>query len=321
MSNSLLFDQTEVPTFIGKALNYTTANLVLTAIGICITYFFAIPMIAPLWSFGAAIVLSFLITYLAKKDPTAENNNSLRLAVFGLFIWLGYALSPYIFSFIFFIPNGPMLVIGAAITTAFISLTTALYARYAIETGQADKYILMRPLLMNVILGLIVVGLLNGFLHMPLLMLLEGLAGACVFTLFLLSDILVVAAVNNQSGGDMNEALEERMAILCGANIALDITNIFVSLLEIADALGDNNNRHSIGQSISNLVMTLVGPLLMLGVVFGINDWFFKEKQTVGGTYRATPATAQELAGDQKPSFIAWCFGSSPQANTNTFAL
>ena len=119
MSQPWFFDQTEVPTFIGKALNYTTANVALTAIGIGITYFCAIPMMAPLWSFGIATALSFWINYLATKDNTAENNNTLRLAIFGLFIWLGYALSPFIFSFIFFIPNGPMLLIGAAITTTF----------------------------------------------------------------------------------------------------------------------------------------------------------------------------------------------------------
>ena len=319
MSQPWFFDQTEVPAFIGKALNYTTANVALTAIGIGITYSFAIPMMAPLWSFGIAIALSFLINYLAKKDNTADNNNTLRLAIFGLFIWLGYALSPFIFSFIFFIPNGPMLLIGAAIITAFISLTTALYARYVIETKQADKYILMRPLLMNLVLGLIVVGLLNAFLHMPLLMLLEGLAGACVFTLFLLSDILVVAAVNQHSR-QMSEAQQERLAILCGANIALDITNIFVSLLEIAAALGDKGNTQSIGKSITTLVTTLVGPLLMLGVVFGINDWFFKKQPMSIDGPSVIPTRRQEITPDTQPSFIAWCFGCKPSAPTPGFS-
>jgi FtsH-binding integral membrane protein len=297
-----------VPTFIDSALNYTTANLALLAMGVFITYFCAIPMMGPFITFGISIALSFLISYLAKKQNTAENNNTLRLAVFGLFIWLGYALTPYILSFLFFIPHGPLLLIGAAITTAFITLTTAFYARYAIDTGQADKFILMRPLLMNLVLGLIVMGVLNVFLQMPLILLLEGLAGACVFTLFLLSDIIMIATLNEHCHA-ASPADKERLAILCGANIALDITNIFISLLEIAEALSNKSSRNSIGNSLTTLFMTLVGPLLMLGVVFGMNDAFTK-KDPISVSHTTSPTNSQVL-NEKKPSFIEWCFGCS----------
>lgn len=301
-----------IPNFIGEALNYTAVNLLLIALSIGATYFFAIPILPPLWILGITLLITFYISYLAKKQATLANNNALRLTVFGLFVWLGYTLTPYILSFVFFIPNGAMLLLGSAIATFCISITTALYARYIIETQQDKKYVLIQPLLMNILFGLIVISLLNIFLHIPLLMLIESLAGACLFTLFLFCDMI---NNGNAQRTDMNNVQKEHLTILCGANIALDIANIFISLLDIMAILNSKKSRQSVGASFMNIVKTLVGPLLMLGVVLGINEWFSKDNPMTVAVTKGSPTESHRLSSDKQPSFLGWLFDYSNTPN------
>lgn len=293
-----------IPTFMGKSLHYTTTNLVVMVLGVAITYFCAIPIIGGLWAFLLTLLASFAISALAKRPINKENNNTLRLAVFGLFAWLGHVLSPLIFQFIFIIPNGPLLLIGAIMATAFITFTTALYAQYTQETRQADKYILMRPLLANLVIGLIAVGILNMFFQMPIITLLYGLAGACIFTLYLLSDIILVANLHSDATVVSAEKADHD-AILCGAVIALDISNIFISILEIIGVM--SNKGSDMGKSITTLFMTLLGPILMLGVVFGFNEAF--SASPVSKSSRA-PVRSQQFVSAKPPSFCEWLMGS-----------
>ena len=293
---------TQAQHLIPKAILYTMADLAFMALGTFLSIYFAWPIMTLL----PALLLTFLlvgilyITESAALDkPTDENLGFLRMTGFALFVWLGYTVSPFIAHFIFFIPNGPLLLAMAGGVTLLLSLSVALFAHIEIGYGNADKYMMMRPLLGNFILAIILIGLLNSFFQMPLLLLIQGVGGVFLFSLYLLGDI-VNYIESTKSCIFSSENVKEVLCIASGVSIALDIANIFVSVLKIIDACSEEGNKGSIGSDLYNIGRALIGPIIALGAILGVNYLFSSERENKNKVDIPTAIPANGLTGIQE---------------------
>jgi modulator of FtsH protease len=162
-------------------------------------------------SFGSIIALWFL------KDKTPIN-----LGLFYLFsvaegLLLGLVVESYLAR------GMGMVVVNAAGTTAALVLALSAYA----WTTKRDLSG-MGNFLMIALFGVIIAGLVNFFLHAPMLSLIISAATAVIFSGFIMYDM---QRLRNSQGG-MGDA------ILFAVSIYLDILNLFLSLLQILGLFG-----------------------------------------------------------------------------------
>jgi len=116
-----------------------------------------------------------------------------------------------------------MVVVNAAGTTAALVLALSAYA----WTTKRDLSG-MGNFLMIALFGVIIAGLVNFFLHAPMLSLIISAATAVIFSGFIMYDM---QRLRNSQGG-MGDA------ILFAVSIYLDILNLFLSLLQILGLFG-----------------------------------------------------------------------------------
>jgi FtsH-binding integral membrane protein len=293
---------TQAQQLIPKAMLYTMANLAFMALGTFLSIYFAWPIMTLLPALVPTLLLVgilYINMSAALGKPTDENLSSLRMTGFALFVWLGYTVSPFIAHFIFFIPNGPLLLAMAGVTTLLLSLSVALFAHIEIGHGNADKYMMMRPLLGNFILAIILIGLLNSFFQMPLLLLIQGVGGAFLFSLYLLGDIVQHIKMS-ELVSDARENFKDIICIISGVSIALDIANIFISVLKIMAACSAKENKGSIGSDLYKIGRALIGPIIALGAILGINYLFSSAKESnKGDTPPVTPVNSNGLENQQ----------------------
>ena len=121
--------------------------------------------------------------------------------------------------------------------------------------------------------AIILIGLLNSFFQMPLLLLIQGVGGAFLFSLYLLGDIVQHIKMS-ELFSNASENFKDIICIISGVSIALDIANIFISVLKIMAACSAKENKGSIGSDLYKIGSALIGPIIALGAILGIN--YFK---------------------------------------------
>jgi len=184
--------------FVGNMVNYATGSLTFT--------------------YWGAVILEFILLF---GIYAAKNKTPLNLVLLFAFTFMtGFTLAP---TLAMFIAANMGYVIGEAFgltAVAFGALTI-----FAMNTKR--DFTTMGKMLFIALIILIVAGVANIFLHLPMLQLAIASVGAVLFSFFILYD------TQNIIRGNVSSEIEAAVALY------LDFLNLFISLLQI---LGFLNN-------------------------------------------------------------------------------
>jgi modulator of FtsH protease len=197
----MLLALTMVPTVAGAWIGMQTASIITGS-----------PIIASILMLVGVVGLQFAI---------AANRNSaigfgLLLLMTGL---LGWWLGP-ILNFALAMKNGMQLVGYSAVGTGVIFLTMG-----TIATVTKRDFSFMGKFLVVGMIAVVIAGLANAFLQIPVLSLVISTIALVVFSLFLLHDLSRII-----TGGETNY-------VMATTGVYLSLLNIFVSLLQLLMAL------------------------------------------------------------------------------------
>jgi modulator of FtsH protease len=223
-TNTQTKEITNINIFVKRVYQLLTGSLVAAAAGAYVGMGFVQNMINPTtdgltFTYWGAVILEFilLIGLIFAKNKTPLN----LILLFGFTFMTGFTLAP---TFAVFIAKNMGYVIGEAFgltAVAFGALTI-----FAMNTKR--DFTTMGKMLTISLIVLIVAGIVNIFLHMPMLQLIIASVGAILFSMFILYD------TQNIIRGNVNNEIE------AAVKLYLDFLNLFVSLLEI---LGSLNNK------------------------------------------------------------------------------
>ncbi len=184
--------------FVGNMINYVTGGLTFT--------------------YWGAVILEFILLFglFAAKNKTPLN----LVLLFAFTFMSGFTLAP---TLAMFVAKNMGYVIGEAFgltAVAFIALTI-----FAMNTKR--DFTTIGKMLFIALIVMIVAGIANIFLHLPMLQLIIASVGAVLFSMFILFD------TQNIIRGNVSSEIEAAVALY------LDFLNLFISLLQI---LGFLNN-------------------------------------------------------------------------------
>lgn len=251
---------------IPKVMARVSLFLLSMILGCAVSMFF----MPPILSFIPALIVSFvLLLAIYRKSTTANSSgdlHTLNLLYFSLFFFLGYDLYPLIATFLFTIPNGPLLLVIALLSTFAITVSTITSIVFLQQSSLTIAT--SQTVLTNLLLCSIAVVLLNIFLQIPLLLLIEGVIGALLFTIFLLIDIVSFILQNkSQFNGSCNHVRSEVNLNYAATNIALDIANIFINIFKILVELkSEKKNTVDFKPLLKILSTFVVGTLVVMGL-------------------------------------------------------
>jgi len=184
--------------FVGNMINYVTGGLTFT--------------------YWGAVIIEFILLF---GLFIAKNKTPLNLVLLFAFTFMsGFTLAP---TLAMFVAKNMGYVIGEAFgltAVAFIALTI-----FAMNTKR--DFTTIGKMLFIALIVMIVAGIANIFLHLPMLQLIIASVGAVLFSMFILFD------TQNIIRGNVSSEIEAAVALY------LDFLNLFISLLQI---LGFLNN-------------------------------------------------------------------------------
>ena len=207
----------DINLFVKRVYQLLAGSLIAGAVGAYVGMGFVGNMINPAtgsltFTYWGAVILEFILLF---GLFIAKNKTPLNLVLLFAFTFLsGFTLSP---TLAIFISKNMGYVIGEAFgltAIAFISLTI-----FAMNTKR--DFTTMGKMLFISLIVMIVAGVANIFLQLPLLQLAIASFGAILFSFFILYD------TQNIIRGNITSEIEAAVALY------LDFLNLFVSLLQI----------------------------------------------------------------------------------------
>ncbi len=209
--------------FVKRTYQLFAGSLIAGAVGAYVGMGFVANMINPVshnltFTYWGAVILEFILLFAlyAFKNKTPFN----LILLFGFTFMTGFTLAPTLALFI--AKN-----MGYVIAEAFILSAVAFFALTIFAMNTKRDFTTMGKMLFIALIVMIVAGILNIFLHLPMLQLIIAAVGAVLFSLFILFD------TQNIIKGNISSEIEAAVSLY------LDFLNLFVSLLQI---LGFLNN-------------------------------------------------------------------------------
>jgi len=186
--------------FVGNMVNYATGSLTFT--------------------YWGAVILEFILLF---GIYAAKNKTPLNLVLLFAFTFMtGFTLAP---TLAMFVAANMGYVIGEA-----FGLTAVAFAALTIFAMNTKRdFTTMGKMLFIALIILIVAGIANIFLHLPLLQLAIASVGAVLFSFFILYD------TQNLIRGNVSNEIEAAVALY------LDFLNLFISLLQILGFLNSED--------------------------------------------------------------------------------
>jgi len=202
--------------FVKRTYQLLAGSLIAGAVGAYVGMGFVQNMVNPTggltFTYWGAVILEFVLLF---GLFIAKNKTPLNLILLFAFTFMsGFTLAP---TLAMFIAANMGYVIGEAFgltAIAFFGLTV-----FAMNTKR--DFTTIGKILFISLIVLIVAGILNIFLHLPMLQLLIASVGAILFSFFILYD------TQNIIRGNVSSEIEAAVALY------LDFLNLFISLLEI----------------------------------------------------------------------------------------
>ncbi len=214
---------TNINEFVKRTYQLLAGSLIAGAVGAYVGMGFVGSMINPAtggltFTYWGAVILEFILLFglFAAKNKTPLN----LVLLFAFTFMTGFTLAP---TLAVFIAKNMGYVIAEAFgltAVAFIALTI-----FAMNTKR--DFTTMGKMLFIALIIMIIAGIANIFLHLPILQLAIASVGAVVFSLFILYD------TQNIIRGNVSSEIEAAVSLY------LDFLNLFISLLQI---LGFLNN-------------------------------------------------------------------------------
>ena len=207
----------DINLFVKRVYQLLASSLIAGAVGAYVGMGFVGNMINPIsgsltFTYWGAVILEFILLFALFM---AKNKTPLNLVLLFAFTFLtGFTLSP---TLAIFISKNMGHVIGEAFgltAIAFIALTI-----FAMNTKR--DFTTMGKMLFIALIVMIVAGVANIFLQLPLLQLAIASFGAILFSFFILYD------TQNIIRGNITSEIEAAIALY------LDFLNLFISLLQI----------------------------------------------------------------------------------------
>jgi modulator of FtsH protease len=203
--------------FVKRTYQLLAGSLIAGAVGAYVGMGFVSSMINPVsggltFTYWGAVILEFILLFglFAAKNKTPLN----LILLFAFTFMTGFTLAP---TLAMFIAKNMGYVIGEAFgltAVAFFALTI-----FAMNTKR--DFTTMGKMLFIALIVMIVAGIANIFLHLPMLQLAIAAVGAVVFSLFILFD------TQNIIRGNVSSEIEAAVSLY------LDFLNLFISLLQI----------------------------------------------------------------------------------------
>ena len=203
--------------FVKRTYQLLAGSLIAGAVGAYVGMGFVTNMINPVsggltFTYWGAVILEFILLFglLAAKNKTPLN----LILLFAFTFMTGFTLAP---TLAMFIAKNMGYVIGEAFgltAVAFFALTI-----FAMNTKR--DFSTMGKMLFIALIVLVVAGIANIFLQLPMLQLAIAAVGAVLFSMFILYD------TQNIIRGNVTSEIEAAVSLY------LDFLNLFVSLLQI----------------------------------------------------------------------------------------
>jgi modulator of FtsH protease len=203
--------------FVKKTYQLLAGSLIAGAVGAYVGMGFVSNMINPVsggltFTYWGAVILEFILLF---GLYAAKNKTPLNLVLLFAFTFMsGFTLAP---TLAVFIAKNMGYVIGEAFgltAVAFGALTI-----FAMNTKR--DFTTMGKMLFITLIVLVIAGIANIFLHLPMLQLIIASVGAVLFSMFILYD------TQNIIRGNVSSEIEAAVTLY------LDFLNLFVSLLQI----------------------------------------------------------------------------------------
>ena len=215
------FEQTNaienINLFVKRVYQLVAGSLLAGAVGAYVGLGFTNYMINPAtggltFTYWGAVILEFILLF---GLFIAKNKTPLNLVLLFAFTFMsGFTLSPTLAAFI--AAN-----MGYVIGEAFLLTSIAFFGLTIFAMNTKRDFTTIGKMLFISLIVLIVAGILNIFLQLPLLQLLIASVGAILFSFFILYD------TQNIIRGNVSSEIEAAVALY------LDFLNLFISLLQI----------------------------------------------------------------------------------------
>jgi modulator of FtsH protease len=203
--------------FVKKTYQLLAGSLIGGAVGAYVGMGFVSNMINPVsggltFTYWGAVILEFILLF---GLYAAKNKTPLNLVLLFAFTFMtGFTLAP---TLAVFIAKNMGYVIGEA-----FGLTAVAFGGLTVFAMNTKKdFTTMGKMLFITLIVLIVAGIANIFLHLPMLQLIIASVGAVLFSMFILFD------TQNIIKGNVSSEIEAAVALY------LDFLNLFISLLQI----------------------------------------------------------------------------------------
>jgi modulator of FtsH protease len=210
--------------FVKKTYQLLAGSLIAGAVGAYVGMGFVNNMINPLtgsltFTYWGAVILEFILLF---GLYAAKNKTPLNLVLLFAFTFMtGFTLAP---TLAVFIARNMGYVIGEAFGLTAVAF--GVLTIFAMNTKR--DFTTMGKMLFITLIVLVVAGIANIFLHLPMLQLIIAAVGAVLFSMFILYD------TQNIIRGNVSSEIEAAVALY------LDFLNLFVSLLQILGFLNNN---------------------------------------------------------------------------------
>jgi len=202
--------------FVKRTYQLLAGSLIAGAVGAYVGMGFVQNMINPTggltFTYWGAVILEFILLF---GLFIAKNKTPLNLILLFAFTFMsGFTLAPTLAMFI--AAN-----MGYVIGEAFVLTAIAFFGLTIFAMNTKRDFTTIGKILFISLIVLIVAGILNIFLHLPMLQLLIASVGAILFSFFILYD------TQNIIRGNVSNEIEAAVALY------LDFLNLFISLLQI----------------------------------------------------------------------------------------
>ena len=252
-------------------------NLLFFAAGIALTIFTGIPVINIWLQLVILIAGCFYNADLASSINTTNiqsNTSKARMLWFSMFLFLGYVTAPFIMHFMVSVQNAGLLMAIAGLSTISLSLALIGFAYMSYSMGATDNKLLWGPLLGNLLLALIAASVMNIFFHIPVLTLLISIGTAVLYSFYLVFDVVFQLCTT-----DASPEASDFISVQASANIALDVLNIFISILNIMAYFSPKDGHDSDTNITADIVriFRVVAGLFVGGAIVVLGNRFFEK--------------------------------------------
>ncbi|NPA11871.1 MAG: Bax inhibitor-1/YccA family protein [Epsilonproteobacteria bacterium] len=213
---------TDINAFVKRTYQLFAGSLIAGSVGAYVGLGFVNSMISPnglTFTYWGAVILEFVLLFglFFAKNKTPLN----LILLFGFTFMSGFTLAPTLAMFI-------AKSMGYVIGEAFLLSSVAFFALTVFAMNTKRDFTTMGKMLFITLIVVVVAGIINIFLHLPMLQLAIASVSAILFSFFILYD------TQNIIRGNVSSEIEAAVSLY------LDFLNLFVSLLQILGFLSSD---------------------------------------------------------------------------------